>query len=140
MDSPVAKNYQHILAMAFAIKEINENPQILPNLTLGFHIYDSYDNAQRTYQATMLFLSSVERLIPNYSCNIHNNLVSVVGGLDAEISLHISTILDIYKIPQVFSSSCAISVIGCRRSCWRSYFFIMCMKVNIHESCNLSVR
>uniref|UniRef100_A0A8C5S1A3 Vomeronasal type 2 receptor n=1 Tax=Laticauda laticaudata TaxID=8630 RepID=A0A8C5S1A3_LATLA len=73
-------NYQHILAMAFAIKEINENPQILPNLTLGFYIYDSYDNAQRTYQATMLFLSSVERLIPNYSCNIHNNLLSLIYG------------------------------------------------------------
>ncbi|XP_039201787.1 vomeronasal type-2 receptor 26-like [Crotalus tigris] len=102
---PVAKNYQHILAMAFAIKEINENLQILPNLTLGFHIYDSYDNAQRTYQATMLFLSSVERLIPNYSCNIHNNLVSVVGGLDAEISLHVSTMLDIYKIPQLIYGS-----------------------------------
>ncbi|XP_026533197.1 vomeronasal type-2 receptor 26-like [Notechis scutatus] len=101
MDNPVAKNYQHILAMAFAIKEINENPQILHNLTLGFYIYDSYDNAQRTYQATMLFLSSVERLIPNYSCNIHNNLLSVVGGLDAEISLHVSTILDIYKVPQL---------------------------------------
>uniref|UniRef100_A0A670ZSJ9 G-protein coupled receptors family 3 profile domain-containing protein n=1 Tax=Pseudonaja textilis TaxID=8673 RepID=A0A670ZSJ9_PSETE len=103
--SPVAKNYQHILAMAFAIKEINENPQILPNLTLGFYIYDSYDNAQRTYQATMLFLSSVERLIPNYSCNIHNNLLSVVGGLDAEISLHVSTILDIYKVPQLIYGS-----------------------------------
>ncbi|XP_058038593.1 vomeronasal type-2 receptor 26-like [Ahaetulla prasina] len=104
-ESPVAKNYQHILAMAFAVKEINENPQILSNLTLGFRIYDSYDNAQRTYQATMLFLSSAERLIPNYSCNIHNNLISVVGGLDAEISLHISTILDIYKIPQLIYGS-----------------------------------
>uniref|UniRef100_A0A8C6VJM9 G-protein coupled receptors family 3 profile domain-containing protein n=1 Tax=Naja naja TaxID=35670 RepID=A0A8C6VJM9_NAJNA len=91
--------------MAFAIKEINENPQILPNLTLGFYIYDSYDNAQRTYQATMLFLSSVERLIPNYCCNVHNNLLSVVGGLDAEISLHVSTILDIYKIPQLIYGS-----------------------------------
>ncbi|XP_025029398.1 vomeronasal type-2 receptor 26-like [Python bivittatus] len=97
----VPKNYQHILAMTFAVKEINENPQILPNLTLGFSILDSYDNAQKTFQATMLLLSSVERLIPNYSCNIHNNLVSVVGGLDAEISLHVSTILDIYKIPQL---------------------------------------
>ncbi|KAM6448970.1 vomeronasal type-2 receptor 26-like [Liasis olivaceus] len=101
----VPKNYQHILAMAFAVKEINENPQILPNLTLGFSILDSYDNAQKTFQATMLLLSSVERLIPNYSCNIHNNLVSVVGGLDAEISLHVSTILDIYKIPQLIYGS-----------------------------------
>uniref|UniRef100_A0A8C6X3R3 Vomeronasal type-2 receptor 26-like n=1 Tax=Naja naja TaxID=35670 RepID=A0A8C6X3R3_NAJNA len=87
--SGVPKNYQHILALAFAVKEINENPQILPNFTLGFHIYDSYDNAQKTYQATMLLLSATERLVPNYLCNIQNKVIAVIGGLDAEISLHL---------------------------------------------------
>ncbi|XP_062992887.1 vomeronasal type-2 receptor 26-like [Elgaria multicarinata webbii] len=95
------KNYQHLVAFAFAVKEINENPQILPNLTLGFRIYDSYDNARRTYHATMLLLSLVERLVPNYICDTRNNLIAVVGGLDSEISLHIANILDIYKIPQL---------------------------------------
>ncbi|XP_062992893.1 vomeronasal type-2 receptor 26-like [Elgaria multicarinata webbii] len=97
----VPKKYQHLLAFAFAMKEINENPRILPNLTLGFRIYDSYDNARRTFHATMLLLSFVERLVPNYMCNIQNNLIAVIGGLDPEISLHVANILDIYKIPQL---------------------------------------
>ncbi|XP_032092130.1 vomeronasal type-2 receptor 26-like [Thamnophis elegans] len=101
----VPKNYQHILAFAFAVKEINENPQILPNLTLGFYIYDSYDNAQRTYQATMLLLSTAERLVPNYLCNFQNKVTAVIGGLDAEISLHVATLLDIFKIPQLIYGS-----------------------------------
>ncbi|XP_062992869.1 vomeronasal type-2 receptor 26-like [Elgaria multicarinata webbii] len=62
----VSKAYLLILALDFAVKEINENPQIFPNLTLGFHIYDSYDNARKTYHATMLLISALERLIPNY--------------------------------------------------------------------------
>ncbi|XP_060548715.1 vomeronasal type-2 receptor 26-like [Pantherophis guttatus] len=97
----IPKNYQHILAMAFAVKVINENPQILPNLTLGVCIYDSYDNAQKTYQATLRLLSSMEELVPNYVCNIQNHVVAVIGGLDAQISLHVATILDTYKKPQL---------------------------------------
>ncbi|XP_062992896.1 vomeronasal type-2 receptor 26-like [Elgaria multicarinata webbii] len=97
----VPKNYQHLLAFAFAIKEINGNSKLLPNLTLGFRIYDSYDNARRTYHAAMLLLSLVETLVPNYMSNIQNNLIAVIGGLDPEISLHVANILDIYMIPQL---------------------------------------
>ncbi|XP_062992908.1 vomeronasal type-2 receptor 26-like [Elgaria multicarinata webbii] len=97
----VLKHYQHILALAFAVKEINENAQILPNITMGFHIYDSYDNARRTYHATMLLLTALENVVPNYVCDIQNTLTAVIGGLDAEISLYVANILDTYKTPQL---------------------------------------
>ncbi|XP_062992923.1 vomeronasal type-2 receptor 26-like [Elgaria multicarinata webbii] len=95
------KHYQHILAFVFAIKEINENPQILPNVTLGFHIYDSCDNARKTYHATMLLLTTLENVVPNYVCDIQNRLTAVIGGLDSEISLFVANILDTYKTPQL---------------------------------------
>ncbi|XP_060137268.1 vomeronasal type-2 receptor 26-like [Zootoca vivipara] len=102
------KDYQHIVALAFAVKEINEDPHILPNITLGFHLYDSYDNARSTYLATLLLLSMVEKFVPNYICDVENNLTGVIGGLDSEISFYVATLLDIYKIPQLIYGSAPV--------------------------------
>ncbi|XP_015279001.1 PREDICTED: vomeronasal type-2 receptor 26-like [Gekko japonicus] len=94
-------NYQHILALVFAMKEINENSQILPNVTLGFHIYDSYLKAMWTYQATMQLLSTRDRFIPNFKCDTQDNLIAVIGGLHAKTSQQIANVVGIYKFPQL---------------------------------------
>nr|XP_034992571.1 vomeronasal type-2 receptor 26-like [Zootoca vivipara] len=101
----VTKNYQHTLALVFAINEINENPKILPNVTLGFHMYDIYSSAAFTYHATMKLLSTRDRFIPNYKCDFQDNLISVIGGLHSETSHHIANVLSIYKIPQLLYGS-----------------------------------
>lgn len=85
----------------FAVKEINKNPQILPNVTLGFALYESYFNAKTTYQNTLNLVFTPNRATRNYKCAMGNNLIAAIGGLDSEISLHMATILSIYKIPQV---------------------------------------
>ncbi|XP_062992851.1 vomeronasal type-2 receptor 26-like [Elgaria multicarinata webbii] len=97
----LTKNYQHALALIYAVKEINENHQILPNVTLGFHIYDSYYLAHWTYHSTMELLSTYNRFIPNYKCGIKNKVMAVIGALYSAISLHMSNILGTYKVPQL---------------------------------------
>ncbi|XP_063158487.1 vomeronasal type-2 receptor 26-like [Candoia aspera] len=93
------KYYQHILTVIFAVKKINEDPQLLPNITLGFRIYDSYGGAY-TYHATMELFSSQKRFVPNYKCGILNKLIMVVGALDPLITFDMVDILGTYKVPQ----------------------------------------
>ncbi|XP_053120151.1 vomeronasal type-2 receptor 26-like [Hemicordylus capensis] len=97
----VLKHYQHILALAFAINEINETPSILPNITLGFHIYDSYGDEQMTYRSTLDLLFKSHGFLPNYHCGIQKNVIGVIGGLTSDISLRMAEILGLYKIPQI---------------------------------------
>uniref|UniRef100_A0A8C6VLA7 G-protein coupled receptors family 3 profile domain-containing protein n=1 Tax=Naja naja TaxID=35670 RepID=A0A8C6VLA7_NAJNA len=93
-----------IWSLIFAVKEINENAQILPNITLGFNIFDSYD-VKWTYHATMKLFSPLKRLIPNYKCGFQNNLVAVIGALYSETSLSMGDILKTYKVPQIIYGS-----------------------------------
>ncbi|XP_066486699.1 vomeronasal type-2 receptor 26-like [Tiliqua scincoides] len=83
------------------MKEINEDSKILPNVTLGFHIFDSHFDAKMTCQNTLNLLFSQNRTVLNYNCGFQKNPMAVIGGLDFETSLHMATILGIYKVPQV---------------------------------------
>ncbi|XP_015265214.1 PREDICTED: vomeronasal type-2 receptor 26-like [Gekko japonicus] len=103
----VTKFYQHVLALVFAIKEINENPKILPNVSVGFQIYDSYLNARMTYHRTLDLLFKSHISVPNYNCDTRKNLVAVIGGLDEDISFHMADLLGLYKIPQLTYGSFA---------------------------------
>ncbi|XP_042329696.1 vomeronasal type-2 receptor 26-like [Sceloporus undulatus] len=103
----MTKHYQHVLALAYAVKEINENSKILPNCTLGFNIYDRY-GARWTYYATMQLFSLRKTFIPNYTKDIWTNLISVIGALYPETSLHMANILGIYKIPQFMYGSAPV--------------------------------
>ncbi|XP_033024010.1 vomeronasal type-2 receptor 26-like [Lacerta agilis] len=103
----VTKFYSHILALVFAINDINKNPKMLPNVTLGFHISDSYHDARMTYRTTLDLIFKSDSFLPNYECGSHKDLLAIIGGLGSDTSFHMRDITGLYKIPQLTYGSFA---------------------------------
>ncbi|XP_053117023.1 vomeronasal type-2 receptor 26-like [Hemicordylus capensis] len=120
--SMVTKFYQHILALAFAVKEVNKSPNILPNITLGFHIYDSYNSARMTYRTNLDLLFNAERFFLNYECGSKKRLMAIIGGLGYDFSMHMANIIGLYKIPQF---TCGTIVAEERTTGVRSFYHMV---------------
>ncbi|XP_066485971.1 vomeronasal type-2 receptor 26-like [Tiliqua scincoides] len=93
----------------FTIHEINNNPKLLPNHTLGFHIYDNMFDSAITYETLLNLLFKDQRttsqdsflFIPNYKCGRSSDVISVFGGYTSDSAMQLATILSPYRIPQL---------------------------------------
>uniref|UniRef100_A0A4X2K3I2 G-protein coupled receptors family 3 profile domain-containing protein n=1 Tax=Vombatus ursinus TaxID=29139 RepID=A0A4X2K3I2_VOMUR len=95
------KHYQHFLVLQFAVDEINNNPHLLPNITLGYHLLNNFHHDRLAVESALMWLSGMGPTIPNYSCDSHPNSVAVIGGMSSTLSMSMATILKLYKVPQV---------------------------------------
>ncbi|XP_041533648.1 vomeronasal type-2 receptor 26-like [Microtus oregoni] len=95
------KNYQYLLTLYFAIEEINKDAHLLPNVTLGFHLYNAFDYHYRTLEGPLMWLSGRSEFIPNYKCKTQHKVLAIIAGVRPEFSAAIGTLLELYKVPQV---------------------------------------
>ncbi|XP_034264275.2 vomeronasal type-2 receptor 1-like [Pantherophis guttatus] len=94
-------NFYYILPFLLAVHEVNQNSRFLPNITLGYNIYQNFFSARMTYEAMLDVLSTGQENIPNYRCGKEKNLLAILEEMDSELFDHISNVLSIYKFPQV---------------------------------------
>lgn len=89
------------MALIFAIEEINRNPILLPNMTLGYNIHSAGSIESETVESFLKWLTGQNRRIPNYTCKPKEKSVAAITGTTWEISSIVGIFLGLYKYPQV---------------------------------------
>ncbi|XP_029441454.1 vomeronasal type-2 receptor 26-like [Rhinatrema bivittatum] len=97
--------YRDLLAVLFAVEEINQNQRLLPNHTLGFQILDSCLSEVVALRDTLLLLSGWNQALPNYECEDHPSLAGIIGDIFSAVSEVMARILGVYRIPQISYSA-----------------------------------
>uniref|UniRef100_A0A8C5NW18 Vomeronasal 2, receptor 118 n=1 Tax=Jaculus jaculus TaxID=51337 RepID=A0A8C5NW18_JACJA len=71
--------YEFVLAMLFAIEEINRNPDLLPNVTLSFTLFGAHCDSTTTEVNSLNLFSKYELINPNYICAMSSCDVILTG-------------------------------------------------------------
>ncbi|CAH2299120.1 vomeronasal type-2 receptor 26-like [Pelobates cultripes] len=97
---PLPLYYKYLLIFRFAIEEVNANVNILPNITLGFHIYDSCSDGPKAVKSILQILSGPGKTVPNYHCHGRGQIAGFIGDHNSVTTLPMAQILGVYRYTQ----------------------------------------
>uniref|UniRef100_H3C9R3 G-protein coupled receptors family 3 profile domain-containing protein n=1 Tax=Tetraodon nigroviridis TaxID=99883 RepID=H3C9R3_TETNG len=94
--------FRQAQTMAFAIDEINRNSHLLPNVTLGYSLYDNCIKLAIGFRAALSLISGEEeQFILTDDCKGSPPVIGIVGDSSSTPSIAISTVLGLYRVPMV---------------------------------------
>lgn len=107
----------HVEAMIFAINKINGDPNLLPNVTLGYDIRDYCESAAKAMEHTYDFVrrNKLMEEIQNASCTCVNRkgrkqneptpIAAVIGPTDSGSAVLVASLLQVAGIPVISHSA-----------------------------------
>lgn len=101
--------------MIFAIEEINNSSILLPNITLGYRIFDTCNTVSKALEATLSFVAQnkIDSLNLDEFCNCTDHIpstIAVVGAAGSAVSTAVANLLGLFYIPQVRDRGIAANV------------------------------
>ncbi|KAM9852844.1 extracellular calcium-sensing receptor-like [Aulostomus maculatus] len=100
--------FRHAQTMAFAVNEINRNSNLLPNLTLGYSLYDNCATLGIAFRAAMSLASGQEeQIVLEETCVGAPPVLGIVGDAYSTFTIAMSSVIGLYKLPIVsYFSTC----------------------------------
>lgn len=102
--------------MVFAVDQINNSTELLPNVTLGYRIHDTCNTVSKALEATLSFVAQnkIDSLSLDEFCNCSGKVpstIAVVGATGSSVSTSVANLLGLFYIPQVVISINIIIVV-----------------------------
>ncbi|KAM4567018.1 vomeronasal type-2 receptor 1-like [Odontesthes bonariensis] len=91
--------FRHAMTMAFAIEEINNNSDLLPNTTLGYSLYDNCGALVIGFSGALSLVSGRDKQFPlQENCSGTPPVLGIVGDHYSTFSIAIANVLGLYKM------------------------------------------
>ncbi|XP_063060445.1 extracellular calcium-sensing receptor-like [Engraulis encrasicolus] len=96
------------MAMAFAVEEINRNPDLLPAVKLGYRIFDNCMRLDVAFRAAMALVSGTNKYSSMHNCSGLPPVLGIVGDPMSSSSIAISSVMGLFRVPMVsFYATCS---------------------------------
>ncbi|XP_037396087.1 extracellular calcium-sensing receptor-like [Pygocentrus nattereri] len=105
-----ARALRWMRTMTFAVKEINQRQDLLPNLSLGYHIRDSFDEIPLSIKGSLVLVNGQPETGRGASCTDLRRQPSpvIVGDAASGVSMAVLRTLTSFSVPVVsYFSSCS---------------------------------
>nr|XP_033771505.1 extracellular calcium-sensing receptor-like [Geotrypetes seraphini] len=90
----------NFLAFVFAVEEINNNSELLPNITLGLHIKESLTYTRKIIESALEIMAGQSTIV-NFKCNSSHKVATIIEGFIDEETYRFYNMFQIYHYPQV---------------------------------------
>ncbi|XP_029470625.1 metabotropic glutamate receptor 6-like [Rhinatrema bivittatum] len=110
------KGIHRMEAMLYALDQINSDPTLLPNLTLGARILDTCSRDIYALEQSLTFVQAlIQKDMSNVRCSNGEppilsrpeRVVGVIGASASSVSIMVANVLRLFSIPQISYASTA---------------------------------
>ncbi|XP_061575484.1 extracellular calcium-sensing receptor-like [Cololabis saira] len=113
------REFRYTQVMIFAIDEINRSTFLLPNISIGYRIYDNCGSTLTSMYAVMALLNGDERTLEN-NCSGQSSVLAIIGESESSQTIVLARNTGPFKIP-VISPSATCECLSSRKE-YPSFF------------------